>query len=307
MVIQVLTKIASLFLMLAVGAVARKRQIITDETLDNLCKIVLSVTLPFLLLYVLYQCDRETLISLWPAPFYSASIIFTGYVLSYLIASFLKLPLKKKGTFIFVSSFQNSGFFAIPLALVLFGEKGVLYVIIFNMGFNMLYWTFGVWMLQGTGNPLGIKSLKNIINLPAIALAVGVFLVLFSVKLPKVFVDTAHMLGNATIPLALIVVGAMLASKNLAKRSEIRDLSLITLCRIVLVPLIFLIVLLNINRLSPIMRSIMMLQACMPSAATAPLVAKRFGGDYSLAAGAVFYTTLLSIITIPIFMSLVQR
>jgi len=306
MVIQVLTKVGSLFLMLAVGALARTRRIISDEALDNLCKIVLSVTLPFLFLYVLStKCDREALSSLWMAPIFAVSIVFIGYIMATLAAAILKLTPKRKNTFTFLISFQNSGFLAIPIALALFGEEGVLTIVIFNIGFNLLYWTFGVWLFSKSNGSHKVNPFKNLINTGTIALMLGIIFGLFSIKLPGFFLDASKVLGDATIPLAMLVVGAILVSSQFKKGANFKEIFSIALCRLILIPVIFLGVIGRFGNLSHLMRSIIILQACMPSASSSPLLAKRFGGDYDLAASGVFFTTLLSIVTIPIFMSLI--
>ena len=306
MIIQVLTKVGALFFMLAVGAVARARKVITDEALDSLCKIVLSVTLPFLFIYVLStKCNKEVFLSLWKAPLFAVLIIGVGYVISRILGALLKLNRKRKNTFTFLISFQNSGFFAIPIAFALFGEEGVLTIVIFNLGFNLLYWTLGVWLLSGKDSSGGVNAIKNLINPGTVALGLGLILGLSSVRVPHLLLDASRILGNATIPLALLVVGAILATGKFRQGGDLKEISSIVLARLVLIPLIFLGLAKCFGDISPLMRSIIVLQACMPSASSSPLMAKRFGGDYDLAASGVFFTTLFSIITIPIFMSLV--
>lgn len=306
MIIQVLTKVGALFLMLAVGGLARFKKIITDEALDSLCKIVLSVTLPFLFIYILStRCDKATLSSLWMAPLFAVSIIFIGYIIAMAAAALLKLPPKRKNTFAFLISFQNSGFLAIPIALVLFGQEGVLAIVIFNIGFNILYWTFGVWLFSKSDTSGSINPLKNLINPGTVALGLGVFFGVSGIRLPGFFLDSSRILGDATIPLAMLVVGAILASSKFKRGANFKEIASIVFCRLVLIPVIFLVLITRFGNISPLMRSIIILQACMPSASSSPLLAKRFGGEHDLAASGVFFTTLFSIITIPIFMSLI--
>ncbi|MDB4349924.1 AEC family transporter [Omnitrophica bacterium] len=308
MVIQVLAKVGALFLMMAVGALARFKKVITDEALDALCKIVLYVTLPFLFIYVLStKCVGDTILSFWTAPLFAVAIIFIGYGVAWAAAKFLRLSPKRKGTFIFLISFQNSGFLAIPIALALFGDEGVLNIIIFNIGFNVLYWTFGVWLFSQSNTSVKHNPFVNLVNTGTIALALGIVLGAFCVKLPGFLLDASKTLGAATIPLAMLVVGAILAGSELKKgiRFNFKEISAVVVCRLVLIPIIFLGLVRYLGGASQLMRSIIILQACMPSASTSPLLAKRLGGDYDLAASGVFFTTLISIITIPLFMSLV--
>jgi predicted permease len=306
MIIQVLAKVGSLFFILAVGAIARWRRIITDEALNSLTKIVLYVTLPFLFIYILSsKCIGDTIITLWPAPLFAAAIIFTGFLIAQIACRLLKVPKEKKGTFVLLISFQNSGFLAIPITLALFGENGVLNVVVFNIGFNILYWTLGVWLLSRGHKNMRINPLANLMNPAIIALVLGIMFGVFCVDLPKFFLEFSRVLGDATIPLAMLVVGAILASSASKNTANAKELFTITLCRLLIVPAIFLALAKYLPGISGQMRSIIVLQACMPTASSSPLMARRFGGDYDMAAGSVFCTTLVSIITIPLFMSLI--
>ncbi len=306
MIIHVLTKIGVLFFVLAFGALARFKKVITDKALDDLCKIVLYVTLPFLFIYVLAtRCTWEALSMLWMGPLFAGAIISVGYVVGRIASRLLKLPPKKSDTLTLVISFQNSAFLAIPIAFALFGEDGVLHIIMFSIGFNVLYWTFGVWLISRSGSSGKVHPLANLLNPATCALALGLVLGVFAIKLPRVILDGSKLLGDATIPLGMLVVGAILASTELSKKAGFKEALAIVVCRLVIIPAIFFCVAGWIKGITPLMRSIIVLQACMPSASTSPLLAKRFGGDHELAASGVFFTTLCSIITVPIFMSLI--
>lgn len=306
MIIHVFTKVAAVFLMLAVGGLARLRRIITDEALENLCKIVLYVTLPFLFIHVLStRCTREAISALWMAPFFAIAIIFTGFFVGRLASALLKIPKKKRDTLSFLTAFQNSGFLAIPIGFVLFGERGVLTVVMFTLGFNILYWTFGVHLMSRSNPTHKINPLKGLLSPAIIALILGIIFGITRTNLPGFFMDGSKLLGNATVPLAMLVVGAMMVSGRSKNKINIKEISAIILCRLIIVPVIFLVIAKSLSGISDLMRSIIVLQACMPSASSSPLLAKQYNGDYDLAASGVFFTTLVSIITIPIFMGLI--
>jgi len=308
MIIHILSKVGALFLILAVGALVRYKKVITADALGVLSNIVLYVTLPFLFIYVLSsRCIGSTLLSLWPAPVMSAAIIFTGWVMALAAAALLRLSPERRGTFLFLVSFQNSGFLAIPLAFALFGEDGVLNVIIFNVGFNALFFTFGAWLLSHSKGSIKKDLLKNLMNTTMAALLVGVLLGAFCIELPKFLLDAAKMLGDVTIPLAMLVAGAMLAGNGFKKAMYTKEMVSLVFLKLVLMPLVFLLAVRYVGQAGTLLGAIVVLQASMPSASLTPLMAKRFGGDYDLAASGVFVTTLVSIITIPFFMSLALR
>jgi len=299
----VFTKTGSLFIMLLVGALARYRKIITTDALDTLCRLVLNVTLPALFIYILAsKCVGNTILSLWYAPFFAAAIIFVGYGVATIAAKLLKVPKERLGTFKFLIAFQNSGFLAIPIAFALFGEDGVLNIVIFNIGFNLLLWTFGIRLLKGSKEKTAIKPFANVVNTGTVALALGLALGGFCIAVPLFIMDTAKMLGDATVPLSMLVVGAILAGSGIRSKGHGRELAVITLCRIIIIPVIFLGAIRIMPNIPTLMRSIIVLQAAMPSAVTSVIFAKRFGGDYDFAASGIFVTTLCSMVTVPIMM-----
>ena len=295
-------RILTLFFLLAVGAFARYRNIIKDETTDSLINIVLKIALPFLYFYSLSShATPEALRELWFLPVSAVVIVALGYVIGLIASRFLNLGEAKKKTFLFMTSFVNYGFLAIPIVYMLFGEEGLFQIIIFNIGFNILFWTFGMWLLgNNKTNPV-----KNLINPGTISLALGLLVGLFSLKVPVFITDASRLLGNGAIPLAMLTVGAIL-SRSLGKRAmKMPVVTALSLSRLIIVPVMILFILSFIKDMPFIAKAIIVLQAAMPSPAMTPLIARKFGGDPEFASTGVFFTTLFSLITVSLFMHLV--
>ncbi len=302
MVTSVAVRIFTLLFLLIIGAFARYKRIIKDDTVDSLIAIVIKISLPSLYFYSLSrQTSLETLKRLWFLPLSAVLVIGTGYLLAILTNSFLNLEETKKKTYLFMASFTNYGFLAIPVCYVLFGERGLFQIIIFNLGFNIMFWTFGIWLLSNKkGNPA-----KNLINPGTISLTLGVLVGIFSIKMPVFLMDAAKMLGNSAIPLAMLTVGAILAKSFGKKAMNPKTLTTLCLSRLVIVPLIILFVTGLFKDLPFMARAIIVLQAAMPTPAMTPLIARRFGGDPEFASTGVLFTTLFSLVTVSIFMHLV--
>ena len=140
-----------------------------------------------------------------------------------------------------------------------------------------------------------------------LALVLGLIVGIGSFPLPKLILGVCKLIGNATIPLALIAVGSILAQKNVQKTVSLKTISALILCRLILMPALAILFINVFDGLPKILQAVIVLQAAMPSASTTPILTKRFGGDAELAASGVFFTTLFSIITVPFFLSLVLR
>ena len=305
MFFNVLSKVNALLIILFIGSLARYKKILTEDSTNALANMVLVVALPFLYFYSLAtDFTIELLKTIWTLPIFAIGIVIVGYTIAKILSNFVNLDSQGKSTFIYLATFTNCGFLAIPIANALYGSEGIVRIVFFNVGFNLLYWTLGVWTLRGSGKNI-LSSSKNLINSGTIGLLCGITAGLTRLKLPNFILDSTKILGSATIPLALIVVGSIMSEGELQKlRAYKKTLILIILCRLIIVPTIALLLTGLFDFISPLSRAIIVLQSAMPSASTTPIFTTRFGGDSQLASVAVVVTTACSIITIPIFISL---
>jgi len=310
MFIQVLSKISALFAVLAIGALARHKRILDEASSRTLAKLVLVIALPLLYFYSLAtNFTYELLRSIWILPIFAMGMVLAGYSLAKAMSRFIRLDPPAKATFVYLATFTNCGFLAIPIASALYGSGGIIRIVFFNVGFNFLYWTLGVWTLRASSRSAGQEAvpspLKNLINSGTIGLLCGIAVGLTAVKLPDFILDSAKILGSATIPLALLVVGSIMSRGEIQKLRIYRNpILLIILCRLIVVPSLIFFITGCCGFLSPLSRAIIVLQSAMPSASTTPIFTKRFGGDSQLASAGVFATHICSIFTVPIFISL---
>ncbi len=309
---HILSKVSVLFALLVIGGIARYAGILNDEFNKSLAKLVLVVTLPMLYFYSLAtQFTLKLLKSIWLLPLFAICFVIVAYSIAVFFSKIVKLNKAERATFIYLSTFTNCGFLAIPIANMLYGQEGVMRVVFFNVGFNILYWTLGVWMLRSS-NPVltaeksAVKSsLKNLLNSGTIGLLCGIIAGAVSIKLPLFIMDASNMLGAATIPIALLVVGSIMGKGNFKEIHSYRDaIFLIVLCKLIILPVFALFITGFFGFLDPLTRAVIVLQAAMPSASTTPIFTTRFGGDSRLASVGVFATTIVSVITVPIVMSL---
>jgi predicted permease len=312
MFLQVLSKVSVLFIALSIGALARHKNILTGDSTKSLAKAVLVITLPFLYFYSLAtQFTKDLFEEIWPLPLFAVCLIGAAYITAKALSRFLNLDSRGRATFIYLSTFTNCGFLAIPIASTLYGSEGVMRVVFFNVGFNLLYWTLGVWTLRMSNPDLpaggtGIYSLsKNLINSGTMGLLAGIIAGLTALKIPSFFLDSTNIIGSATIPLALLVVGSIMSKGEMRRLYTYKNtLICIVISKLIIIPLLALFVTNFFDSLPALSRAIIVLQSAMPSASTTPIFTARFGGDSQLASAGVFATHACSIITIPLFISL---
>ncbi len=307
MFLSVFSRIGIIFIILLVGTLARWRKVLTKEATDGLCRIAIEVTLPFLYFYTLStSLTRQLLFTIVALPLFAIVLILVSFFIGWLISFYLKLNSSQRRTFMFLVTFPNYGFLAIPLIFALFGQEGLVRAFVFNLGITFLYWTLGVAILTGP-RARGVRIIKNLANNATLALVLGLTVGISSFRLPQFILEASNLIGSATIPLALIVVGSILAQRNWKRAISFKTILTLIFCRLILIPSLAILFINIFDGLPKILSAIIVLQAAMPSASTTPILTKRFGGDSELAAEGVFFTTLFSIITIPLFVSLALR
>ena len=111
-----------------------------------------------------------------------------------------------------MSIFGNTGFYRHSLVSAVLGSQALIYVAIVNAYFNLLFYTFGIWLADGSQVDFPWKIFLNIGNL---SIAVTIVLFLWNVKLPVVITSTIDYITNTTTFLAMVVIGISLARTRL--------------------------------------------------------------------------------------------
>lgn len=293
---NVINQVIILSLVMIVGIYARKKDIITKEANKSLSDLLVNITLPFLLLSSFnYKYSQDMLVK--------AKNIFIYSIIIHLVLIFIsrlfvfRYPEKSKKVLRFVTIFSNCGFMGYPVLEGLFGKIGIFYGAIFNIPFNLFMLSVGVMIYTGKKD---LKTLKEVLVHPGIiATVMGFLMFLFSIKLPYPIYTTLNMVGSTTTPLAMLIVGAMLAEVKLKEIFKGSIVYYASFLRLMVVPFLTLGILKLLNADKLLMQVSVVIEA-MPAAVLASVFAEKYGADTSLASRSVFITTIISMVTIPI-------
>lgn len=300
----ILNAIIPVFGVMGLGVFIRKRNWLTEDADQSLMRICVNVLLPCLIL------DK----SLGNPALSEPSNLFLAPVVGYVVVglgmaiAYWALPLhglrevRARRTFAVSVGLHNYGYVPLPLALLLFDQRtaGVLFLHI--IGVEMAMWTLGVMWL--TGGTLG-RDWRKLINGPLLAIFVAVTLNTFSWDghVPPVAATGIHWLGGCAIPLALILIGAIMADHlgEFHSANGWRVMATAVGLRIGLLPLLFL-VLAKFLPLTAEHQRVLVLEAAMPTAVFPVVLAKLYRGDPATAMRAVLSTAILSLVTIPLWL-----
>lgn len=202
-----------------------------------------------------------------------------------------------------VLTLGNYGTYGLPVVLFAFGEDGLACAVVFFVCSVLLQSTLGVGIAAWRRGERVWGALLTVFRVPwiyAFVAAVGARLVGWD--LPDGLLRTVELVAAGAIPMQLLLLGMELSRLNLRAMAEATmELSL---ARILIAPLFGfgLAAMLGIHGL---LRSVLIVQASMPSAINAMILAVRYNRRPELAAGVVFVTTLLSLGTLTLIPHLV--
>jgi malate permease and related proteins len=321
----VLVKIAAMFLVIIVSWLARRRGILAAEFTATLSRLVVDVAFPALVFtQLLRTVDAKVLRGEWFSPLLVIGIILVAYLVGLVAAPLLSGP-TQRNTFIFLVATPNWVFLPLPIAEELYGPAGVRTVLLGNAGAQLVLWSFGVWILHGSIRQ-ALRNLLTNAGLWATVLGIGVALLVPGAHgletisalgaspggvLGGALVQALAMIGSLTIPLSLLAIGAQLGELTIAVHRFPRPLWGVILTRLIAAPLVTVAVGFALTRagahLPDTARMVCYLIAAMPVAISGSVMTERYGGDGTLAAEGIFYSTLLSLLTVPAIFWLVQR
>lgn len=292
-------QVITLFLIMAVGFYAKKKNIISGETSKRLSDILFKITMPLLIISS-FQIDysADMLKNIFMVLFWA----FAVHIISVVVALFLyyKCPVESKKVLKFAVVFSNCGYMGFPVLESIVGSIGIFYGAVFLIPFNVFLWSYGV-MVFNDEKQKGTVG-KVLTNPGIIAVALGMVLFMFSIKLPMPVFRATQTVGSMTTPLSMIIVGALMADiklKDMFKGIEVYKTSAV---RLLILPLVMYGIMRLLNVPDDVATIILILTA-MPVAANTAIFAEQFDSDAGLASRCIGISTLLSILTIPLIMN----
>lgn len=298
---------AQTFLLGGIGYFLVRRNLLGDSCLLTLGRLSMDVTLP---LMIFVQISREFKFSLYP-DWWIFPLMSLGVTAAGALAALVFLPLIGKGRkmmeFVSLSAFQNSGY--LPLALIaamMPAEQAgplFIYTFLFLMGFNLLIWSFGVYMLSHAKEKK--FSPASLFSAPVVATLAGLLVVALGINrfLPDFIMNPLKMTGDCTLPLALFVVGGGLARIKPGQGSGSWQVVLLCFLKLLILPLAGL-ALVGLLKIPYLMGLLLVMQLAMPPATSLSVIVMTGNSQDLLISRGIFFGHLASLVTIPLILSL---
>ena len=296
--------------LMVVGFFLRRRCWLTAEADQSLLRICVNVLLPALIFEnVLGNAALRRPENLWLPPVVGVVTTVVAMGIAWFAARFVGLTeLRARRTFALTTGLHNYAYIPLPLCLMLFDSGTVGVLLVHNVGVEITLWTVGVAVLSGQSL---IGGWRRAINAPIIALALALLLNFLGTYHPpseavlvpaKMLLTMIHWLSQSAIPLALMMIGAIMADylPELRGGQLFRVAGLAIGIRLGVMPLLFLLLAKYLPG-SVELKRVIIVQGAMASAVLPIALTKHYGGDPRIALQVVLSTTLVGLLTIPLW------
>ena len=290
----------SIFLIMMLGVFFRKKNIITAATRQGLSDLLIDIILPC---NIIASFDMQLSSDIWimVSEILVISLCVQLFVWALSKILYRRVPHGPREVLQYGTITSNSGFLGNPMAEGIFGEMGLLYASVAMLPIRVIMWSAGVSLYTRTN---GKAVIKKLLTHPCIvAVFIGFVVLLMPWPLPTFLSKGLHYVGDCTTCVSMLVIGSILADIQLADLNIPRLLYYCAI-RLLGIPLVVLGVLALLG-IDSLVTGVTVLLAAMPAASTTAILAEKYHGDAKFASAAVFFSTLLSLITVPLVLLLV--
>ncbi|MDO4173858.1 MAG: AEC family transporter [Eubacteriales bacterium] len=299
------TQIAVMFLLICVGAICYRRKMITDDGSAQMSSLLMTFVMPCIIIHSFHrEFDPSMFGKLIETLVLSAILLLISIVIATLAFRKDTPDYADKRMCVI---FSNNGFMALPLLQAVCGEDGVFIGSINIVATNILIWTYGVWLLtRASGRSTsGVNWKKIFLNPGTIGLFIGLLIFMTSFHLPTILDDAISFLSDLNTPLAMIVLGVYLAQSNLLDVIKDRSVYVVSLFRLVVIPLIA-IAMVYFLPFDHSVSNALVISIATPCAVASSMFAQMFGTNYHYSSRIIAFSTLLSAISMPVVLGVYQ-
>jgi len=289
------TILLPVFILIGIGFAADRCFRLDLPTLSRLC---FHLFLPALIFIKVLESDID-LIQMGDVILVTLVHVAIVLVLSFL--AFWRGPLRRHRLVLTLgSAFFNCGNYGIPLAELAFPGYGAGIMAVVLMAQNLVTFSFGIWLVERRKSSAG-RIFLSFLRMPIIYAIVGAFLVRL---LGLTLVDQLRLpltyLGNGLVPVALMTLGVQLSRSWLTR--NLPPLLWVTAARLLLSPLVAW-GLVDLFGLAAPVAPVFIVAAGLPVAVNVYIIAAEYDLEKDLASQAVFWTTLLSAISLSVLLA----
>jgi len=313
-----LIRVGLLVAMAVPGFVLKKLKKLPENSIAVISALIIYISQPMLSLYSFIEASfsSEHLLNMGIA--FVLAIVFNLGLLLLAKVVFIKDKNVEAGKVCTIgSALSNCGFMGIPVIKVLFDDSQItIYALIYMIVFNIVLWTIGVYVITGDKKYVSVK--KAFLNLPTIVLVIALPIFFLNLNLTASTNDAIQAImqfcdyfNNFNAPLPMLIMGIRLADVKFKEIFNSGRVYLVSALKLLVFPIIALLLMWIISIIPAFgidakMVTSILICVAMPTATMTMTFAEIFNGDKYTAVKITLQTTLFSILTIPLFVTVLS-
>ena len=288
---------------LLIGFTLGKKKVIDDRGRKVLNDLLLRAVLPFSIISSSqYEFSLDMVRSIGAVAVGAGLYYLLTLVVLRIVVFRTKIADAERRVFITTSVFANTGFVGMPIMYSLFGNAGLLLAAIYNLIYNVFFYTYGVHLLSGRK-----PSVSEYLNAVSIASVFAIALFIIPWRAPAAVVTAIDLVGNMTFPLSMIIMGSTLSTIDVKKLFSDVKSYLICFLRLILFPALMTGAMILVKGFVPVQPATLItliLMTALPSGTMSVIYSERYDCAPKFCARTVSLTMLFMVITLPVMIAL---
>ncbi|MBR2214655.1 MAG: AEC family transporter [Selenomonadaceae bacterium] len=303
---MVLQQMLIFLCLMLLGVWAREKGMLTEDNQKQISALVVNIAYPAIILSGVsgngaHMEGAELVFAFGVAIVVLAAAVALGKITPYILG----YEKKYHGIINVMVVFTNIGFMGMPMIHGIYGADALIYMTVFLIPFNVLFYSYAIQTMQPAGNDKKKFRLSDLVNVGMGACVLSVIIYFSGIRLPYVLNTTIQMVGGLTAPLAMMLIGASLP--DIPWKSVLTNGRLI--CFVMLKMLVFpTAVLLTLGQFveNQILLAVALCALATPSGNMLAMLAALYNKDsFLLATEGISLTTAVSVVTMPLVAYLV--
>ena len=303
---RIINSVMLIMLLMGTGCFFASKNVLGEQSNKLFSYLVLNLCLPCLIILGLTsRFTRAGLIksTQWLGLSFAILIVFIIVARLTSFSSFIKRKELYQLSFVFA----NTVFIGLPVNIALFGDESIPYIFLFYFANTTFFWTYGVYCVRGGGS---IKDgFKKLMTPATISFFVGILMIVFDINVPAFLEPYMRYVGGMTTPMAMLYLGTAIYSLGIKSLKPDFESVISLAVRFILAPLIGFIIIKIADgflTLPVILKKVYFIQNTMPIMTNVAILSGYYNKNPEEASKLVGLSTILVVITIPLYAVLAE-
>lgn len=295
----IVVTMTKLLFTMAVGFYLNKKNILDQETSKKMSAMVVNFTAPLLIISSASQVagDNQSVILLML--FSGLFLYFLFPVISLAAAKLVHAPSDCRGVYQCMVMLANTAFMGYPVVQALYGESAIFYTTIFNFGYNILFYTYGSFLMDKDAGQASKFEPRRLLSAGFLAGMVALIIPFSGITLPDMILQPCSFIGNITTPMSMLIVGSNMANYPLCDIFSEKRIYVMAFIRLLVMPVLTA-AYMSLLTDDPLLICMTAMTIGMPVGSMVAMASSKYEKQGRIGSISVVMTTICSMATIPI-------